>query len=132
MLFLRRRTGAAGLRGLMRFFVRRRGLQDGFDLVEMVEVVAGHHVEEALDAFFAAFGVQAVMFPLFGLEGFEDGEVRFADGAKDFDALAGIAFVVAASGDPGVLIVGLDRRAGRSEDAAKAPGGDDLCVAEVG
>ena len=41
--------------------------EDALDLLEVVEVVAGHHVKDALDGFFAAFGVHAVMLPLFRL-----------------------------------------------------------------
>ena len=70
--------------------------------------MAGHHVEDALDGFFAALGVHAVVFPLFGLERFKDRQVGFADGAEYFQALAGVALAVAARGDPGVLVVGLD------------------------
>jgi hypothetical protein len=42
--------------------------EDGFDLFEVVDVVAGHHTQQALDTFFSAFRMHSVMLPLFGRE----------------------------------------------------------------
>jgi hypothetical protein len=62
---------SAGCRVFVAFAAIRSALlsllQDALDLLEVVEVVAGHHVQDALDGFFAALGVHAVMLPLFGL-----------------------------------------------------------------
>jgi hypothetical protein len=47
-------------------------LQDAFDLLEVIEVVTGHHVQDALDGFLAALGVHPVVLPLFRFQRFED------------------------------------------------------------
>src|ERR1700722_9542878 len=96
-------------------FVRRR-LEDAFDLLEVIDVVARHHVQDALDGFFAALGVHAVMFPLLGLQTLEHSEIGFAHRAKNFQALARTAFVVPSGGDPRILVVGLNRSSRRSEN----------------
>ncbi len=44
--------------------------EDLLDLFEMVDVVPGNHFYDALDGFFAALGVEAVVLPLLGLEHF--------------------------------------------------------------
>jgi hypothetical protein len=41
-------------------------VEDGVDLFDVVEVVAGDELGETLDAFFAAFPVNAELFALFG------------------------------------------------------------------
>jgi hypothetical protein len=43
-------------------------VQDALDLLEVVEVMAGHHMQDALDGLLAALGVHAVMLPLFRLQ----------------------------------------------------------------
>src|SRR5271157_1388148 len=44
--------------------------EEAFDLFEVVDVVSGHHEHNALDGFFAALGMEAVMFALLGDEHF--------------------------------------------------------------
>jgi hypothetical protein len=52
--------------------VRQTGLcprrEKTFDLLKVVEVVAGQQAREVLDGFLAAFGVHAVLLPLLGRE----------------------------------------------------------------
>jgi hypothetical protein len=45
-------------------------VQDALDLLEVVEVMAGHHMQDALDGLRAALGVHAVVPPLFRLQRF--------------------------------------------------------------
>src|ERR1700722_3931233 len=116
---------------LVRFLMLSRRLEDEFDLLQMIDVMARHHVQDALDGFLAAFGMQAVMFPLLGLQPLEHSEVGFAHGAKNFQALARVAFVVPAGRDPRILVVGLDRSSWRTENRADAPRGDNFGVAEM-
>ncbi len=52
-----------GLRLLLRLW-----REDPLDLLEVVEVVPGHHVEDSFDGFFATLGVHAVMLPLLWLQ----------------------------------------------------------------
>jgi hypothetical protein len=44
--------------------------ENGFDLAEVIQIVAGHHLQKLLDAFFAAFGVHTELLPLLGLQRF--------------------------------------------------------------
>src|ERR1700692_4253414 len=93
--------------------------------------MSGYHADDVLDGFPAALGMLAVLLPLIGGKRLEEREVGFAYGAVQFDGFAGIAFVVVSGGDPGVLIVGLDGRAGGSEDGAHAPSDYDFDVREM-
>ena len=60
------------------------GRQDRHDLLEMIQVVPGHHLRDSLDAFFAALGVDAEMLPLLGAQGFQHAKICFAYGAINF------------------------------------------------
>ena len=100
-------------------------------MVEVVEVVAGDELRETLDAFLAAFAVNAELFALLGLQGFEEFEISFALDAKAFEGFAGISFGVLAVGGPGVLVEGLNGNAGRRKNGAEAPAGDDFGVGKM-
>jgi hypothetical protein len=83
------------------------GRENALDLLEVIEVVAGHHLQDTLDGLRTAFGVHAVVLPLLRIEGLEQHEICFANGAKCLEALTRIAFRVTSSRDPRILIVGL-------------------------
>src|ERR1035438_2745315 len=105
--------------------------QDALDLLQVVKVVAGHHVQDALDSFLAAFGMHAVMLPLFRFQRFEHHEVGVAHRSKYLQALAGIALAVSSSGNPGFLVISLDRGSRRAEDRTNAPRGNNFRVAQM-
>lgn len=105
--------------------------QDAFDLADVVDVVSGDHADHVFDRLLTALGVLAEMFPLPWGERLEEREVGFAQRALELDGFFGIAFFVVAGDDPGVLIVGLNRRSGVSEDGAHAPADYDFDVGEV-
>src|SRR5215471_3304992 len=105
--------------------------EQALNLFEMIDVVAGDHGEEALDALLAAFGVHAVLLPLFWREGFEQGEVGFAEDAELFEGLAGVALCVMARSGPSVLVKRLDGRAGRAQYRTHAPAGHNFNVCQV-
>jgi len=44
------------------------GREDALDLQNVIDVVPGHHMQDSLEAFFAALRVQAEMLPLLGTE----------------------------------------------------------------
>ena len=55
------------------------------DLFEVVDVVPGDHLHDALDGFFAALGMKAVMLPLLGREHFVQSQIRFMQDAELLD-----------------------------------------------
>src|SRR5262247_2884310 len=145
-------SGTAGLPGLpsaagspegLRYSVptRRRGRgaraarssrQDLLDLPEVIEVVPGEHPDDSFDRLRSALGMDAVVLPLRRVERRQQREVGLAHDAELLDRLPRIAPVVVAARDPGVLIVGADRRARRSENEAQTKRADDLAVGKVG
>jgi hypothetical protein len=68
--------------------------------MEVVQVMAGHHAGDMLDALLAPFGVPKVL-PLFCKEGIER-EIGFTQGAKLLQAQSRIALGVVASLGPGI------------------------------
>ena len=101
-------------------------------MLDVVEVVAGDHLDDVFYAFFAAFGVGAGVLPLRRRERFVEREVGLTEDAHLLEAEARIAFFVMAGSDPGVLIVGLHGGSGRAEDGADAPADDDFDIGEMG
>src|SRR6266853_5008522 len=99
--------------------------------MDVIDIVSGDHADDVLDGFLAALRMLAVLLPLIRGKQLEEREVCFAHDAVQFDGFAGIAFVVMAGGDPGILIVGLNGGSGSSEDGAHAPSDYDFDVGEV-
>src|SRR5271167_843343 len=89
-------------------------------------------MDHVLNGFLAALGVMAVVLPLIGGKRLEEREICFAHHAVQFDGFARIAFFVVSGNDPGVLIIGLNRCSGGSENGAHAPPHCDFDVGEVG
>src|ERR1044072_7825727 len=82
----------------------------------MVEIVSRSQADDLLNRFRSTFGMHSMLLPLFGGQGLEQAEVRFADEAELIDRLARIALLIVAAGRPRVLIVSGDRTAGRTEN----------------
>src|SRR5882762_6691746 len=93
--------------------------------------MSGDHADDEFNGFLSALGMLAVLLPLIRGKRLEEREVCFAHDAVQFDGFAGIAFVVMAGGDPGILIVGLDGRSGSSEDGSHSPSDYDFDIGEV-
>jgi len=74
----------------------------------MIDVVPGKHTCNLFDRFLPAFGMDAVLRPLLGLERFEQREIRLPQHAKLLERFVRIALVVMSADDPVVLIVGND------------------------
>ena len=100
-------------------------------MVDVIDIMSGDHADDVLDGFLAALGMLAIVLPLIGRKRFQQGKVRFAHDAAQFDGFAGLAFVVMSGGNPRILIVGLDGRSGGSEDGAHAPSDYDFDVGEM-
>ena len=82
--------------------------KDCGDLLQVVEVVPGHHGRKAFDGFLAALGMNAVMLPLLRREALVERQIRVPQYAELLQGLARVAFSVLPCGQPGLLIVGLD------------------------
>src|SRR5208283_3842028 len=106
--------------------------QDALDLFDVVDIVSGHHADDVLDGFLAAFGMLTVELPLVGRERFQEREIGFAHDAVQFDGFAEVAFLVMSGNDPGILVIGLDGRSWSSENGAYAPSDYDFDVRQVG
>ena len=52
--------------------------QNALNLPQVIEVVSGDHADNGFDGFRASLSVYAVVLPLFGREGLEQGEIGFA------------------------------------------------------
>lgn len=106
--------------------------ENSFDLLNVVEVVAGDHADNVLDTFLATLGMHAKVLPLIGSERFQQVKICFARDPMLREGFAWISFLVMPGGDPGVLVEGLDRGSGRAEYGSHAPADYDFYVGEVG
>ena len=107
---------------------------EAFDLLEVVDVVAGHGFDDGPEGHGAAFGVGGAAVAVFLGDGVEEEQVPVAGGLEEgqggFELVGCVAF------GPGVLVEGLDDGVGLvergGEGLAQAEGEDDLAVGEVG
>lgn len=104
-------------------------------MLDVVDVVAGHGLDDGPEGHGAAFGVGGGVVPVVFRDGGEKEKVPVADGVEEsergFEAVDGVTL------GPGLLVEGLDdvmRLAGDGggEGLAEAEGEDHLRVGEVG
>ena len=113
------------------------GSRDGgeaFDLLKMVDVVAGHGFDDSPEGHSAAFGVGGAAAPVFVRDGIEIEEIPVAGGLEEGEGRAELVGCVPDS--PSVLIKGLDdgvRLVERgSESLTEAKRENNLAIGEVG
>src|SRR6266853_433187 len=82
--------------------------KDPLDLLRMIDVVPGHHLNDPLEGLFATLGVHAVVFPLVRRERLQQREICFAHHPELLGGFARVTFSVMARCGPGVLIVRLN------------------------
>src|ERR1700683_2304681 len=87
----------------------------------MVNIMSGYHPHDMLDGLLAALGMLAVVLPLIRRKQFQQSKICLAYGAMQFDGSARVPLLIMASDEPGVLVVGLDRRSRGSKNGAEAP-----------
>jgi hypothetical protein len=97
---------------------------------EVVEVVAGHDLDERPEGLFAALGVGDGLGAVGGGERADEGDVPLAQRLEAADGLG--ERVGGVDGGPGVLIKGLEDGVGFAVGLAQAPAPGDLAVGEVG
>src|SRR4029077_6685566 len=105
--------------------------ENPLELLDVIQVVAGKHLGDALDGFFPALGVYAELFPLLGRERLQQRQVGFAQYAELLDRLPGVALLIVARGHPGILIESCDRRARRAQDQAHPPATGNFGICEM-
>src|ERR1700693_1542286 len=88
--------------------------KDALDLAQMIEIVPGMQVNDVLDSFDAALGVQSVILPLLCGKGLQQRQVCFPCNTKLLQRFSRVALLIVARGGPGVLVKRLDRRSGRA------------------
>jgi len=111
-----------------------RGCCEAFDLLEVVDVVAGHGFDDGPEGHGAAFGVGGGAAAIVVGDGGEEEQVPVAggleEGERGFELVGGGAF------GPGVLVEGLDDVVGLvergGEGLAETEGEDDFAVGQVG
>ena len=110
------------------------GCRDAFDLLKVVDVVAGHGFDDGPEGHGAALGVCGAAAAVVVRDGGEEEEVPVSGGLKE--SHSGFELVRGVAGGPDVLIEGLDDGVGLTEGGgqglAKAEGEDDLAVGKVG
>jgi hypothetical protein len=110
------------------------GLGQAFELLQMVDVVAGHGFDDGPESHGAAFGVGGVPMAVVGRDGGEEEQVPVAGGLEE--GQCGFEVVGSVALGPVVLVEGLDDGVGLiergGEGLAEAEGEDDLAVGEVG
>ncbi len=100
------------------------------DLLEVVEVVAGHGFDDGPEGHGAAFGVGGASFALFVADFVEQQEVPGAGGFEEVER--GVDVEVCVALRPFFLVEGLDHRMVFGEGLAEAEAEDDLAIGEVG
>src|SRR5580704_12088630 len=108
--------------------------RQAFDLLKVVNVVAGHGFYDGPEGHGAAFGVGGAAAAVVLRDGVEEEQVPVAGGLKEsergLEVVGGVAF------GPGVLVEGLDDGVGLgkggSEGLSQTEGEDDFAIGEVG
>jgi hypothetical protein len=107
---------------------------EAFDLLKVVDVVAGHGFYDGPESHGAAFGVGGAAAAVLLRDGGEEEQVPVASGLEESER--GFEVVGCVTFGPGVLVEGLDDGVGLGESGgeglAEAEGEDDLAVGEVG
>ena len=107
---------------------------EAFDLLKMVDVVAGHGLYDGPEGHGAALGVGGAAVAVVLRDGSEEEQIPIAGGLEE--GQRGSELVCLVTLGPGVLVEGLDDGVGlvkrRGEGLAEAEGEDDLAIGEVG
>jgi hypothetical protein len=110
------------------------GCYEAFELLQVVDIVAGHSFYDGPEGHGAALGVSGGAVAVFLRDGGEEEQVPVAgcleEGETGFKVVGGVAFA------PGFLVEGLDDGVGLvelgCEGLAEAEAEDDLAVSQVG
>jgi hypothetical protein len=107
---------------------------EAFDLLKVVDVVAGHGFYDGPEGHGAAFGVGGAASAVVLRDGGEEEQVPVAGGLEESEC--GLEVVGCVTFGPGVLVEGLDDGVGLGEGGreslAEAEGEDNLAVGEMG
>jgi hypothetical protein len=102
---------------------------DALQLLQVIDVVAGHGFDDGPEGHGAAFGMRGWALAVGVGDGCEEFEVPVTGGLKEDDGGGEVVGGVALS--PGVLIEGLDGWMGFAEGLAKAEAEDDFAIGKV-
>src|SRR6267154_2790149 len=94
------------------------------DLLHVIDIVPGHHLDDALDGLHTPLGMHAVMFPLLSRQRFQQCDVGGTSGTELLERLARVAFSIMSCRRPRILIERLYRRPRRAQNLAHPPARD--------